>query len=267
MNLPQLQQLSSLLVDLHQQFDTLQLGDTDFQVHVLDALAGNGKLLIQYQAAFAGWQQNKRQLEQLKEQQAQFNKESDYHQFQYDELNEAGFKENELEETDATLKLLENSEGIKSALARAYNELEEGEQPLVQQLKSILNTLNNYSNYHTSLPELINRLFSAQAELRDIAAELEHLSSTIHYDPEKIETLNERLSLGYKLQKKHGVQSTNELLTIQKALEEKLQEVLHIQEDIDALEATTLQQLKAVETLAETIAAARKKQVAPFEKK
>ncbi|MBO9619498.1 MAG: DNA repair protein RecN [Niabella sp.] len=265
--LPQLQQLSSLLVDLHQQFDTLQLGDTDFQVHVLDAMAGNGKLLAQYQSAFTGWQQTKRQLEQLKEQQAQFNKESDYHQFQYDELNEAAFKENELEETDAALKLLENSEGIKSALGRAYSELEDGEQPLVQQLKSIINALNGYSNFHASLPELITRLFSAQAELRDIAAELEHLSNSIHYDPEKIETLNERLSLGYRLQKKHGVQSTHELLTIQKELEEKLQEVLHIQEDIETLEATTHQQLKTVETLAETISAARKKQIGPFEKK
>ena len=40
-NLSQLQQLGSLLVDLHQQFDTLELGETDFQREVLDALAGN----------------------------------------------------------------------------------------------------------------------------------------------------------------------------------------------------------------------------------
>ena len=47
-----------------------------------------------------------------------------------------------------------------------------------------------------------------------------------------IEQLNERLSAGYKLQKKHGVNSTNELLGIQKQLEEKLQAVLNMDEAI-----------------------------------
>ncbi|MCD2421282.1 DNA repair protein RecN [Niabella pedocola] len=266
-NLAQLQQLSSLLVDLHQQFDTLQLGDTGFQVHVLDALANNAKLIGDYRLIFAEWQQHKKKLEHLKEQQAQLDKESDYNQFQYDELAEANFLENELEEIDASLKLLSNSEGIKGALGRAYSELEEGEQPLVQQLKSVAHLLGNYSSFHKDLPDLVSRLNSAQVELQDIATELEHISNGIHYDPEKIETLSDRLSMGYRLQKKHGVHTTNELLALQKELEEKLQGAAHIQEDIAALEAATEQRRISTETLAQKISEARKKQIAPFEKK
>lgn len=266
-NLSQLQQLSSLLVDLHQQFDTLQLGDTDFQVHVLDALASNTKLVSDYRLSFAEWQQHKKKLEYLKEQQARLDKESDYNQFQYDELAEANFRENELEEIDASLKLLSNSEGIKGALGKAYNELEEGEQPLVQQLKSIAHLLGNYSNFHKDLPELVNRLNSAQVELQDIAAELEHISNAIQYDPEQVEALSDRLSIGYKLLKKHGVQTTEALLALQKELEEKLQGVAHIQEDIAALEAATEQHRRSAAGLAQKISDARKKQIAPFEKK
>src|SRR5690606_24551484 len=150
------------------QFDTLQLGNTGFQIHVLDALASNGRFLNEYRSAFAEWQQAKKMLEQLKAQQVQSEKESDYNQFQYDELAAADFKENELEDIDESLKLLTHSEGIKAALAKAYNTLEEGEQPLVQQLKSMINGLHSYSNYHKQLPELVDRLSAAQVELQDV---------------------------------------------------------------------------------------------------
>ena len=265
-NLSQLQQLSSLLVDLHQQFDTLQLGNTSFQIHVLDALANNARVLNEYRTAFTEWQRSKKKLEQLKEQQLRSDKESDYNQFQYDELAAADFKENELEEIDESLKLLTHSEGIKAVLGKAYATLEEGEQPLVQQLKSVVNSLNNYSSYHKQLPELINRLSGAQVELQDIAAELEHISNDIQYDPEKVEAMNDRLSLGYKLQKKHGLSSTNELLQLQKELEERLQNVLQIQQDIDALETATGHLFKTTTSIAAKITQARRKQIAPFEK-
>src|SRR6476620_1195861 len=132
-NLSQLNALSSLLVDLHQQFDTLELGESDFQREVMDALANNFSLLQQYGKNFSALQTAKRELEQLKEQKSQFEKEFDYHQFQFNELDEAGFKKNELEDLDTEIKMLSNVEGIKSALTKAYYELAESEEPVVRQ--------------------------------------------------------------------------------------------------------------------------------------
>ena len=200
--LSQLNELSHLLVDLHQQFDTLELGETGFQRQVLDALAGNASLLEEYQQIFYHWQQVKKETEVLKEQKSQFDKEADYNRFQYNELEEAGFKENELENIDAELKMLNNAEGIKAALDKTYYDLKESETPLVQQLKLLLNQLSVYASFHHDLPALISRLQSAQIELQDIAGDVDHISSHINYDPQRIEQLNERLSLGYRLQKK-----------------------------------------------------------------
>src|SRR5215212_206239 len=117
-NLSQLNQLSSLLVDLHQQFDTLELGDTNFQMEVLDALADNFDRLKDYRVTFNAAQSAKKNVETLKEQKAQFNKEFDYHQFQFNELDEANFRENELEELDQELKTQANAEEIKHALTK-----------------------------------------------------------------------------------------------------------------------------------------------------
>jgi DNA repair protein RecN (Recombination protein N) len=108
-NLNQLNQLSNLLVDLHQQFDTLELGETDFQREVLDALAGNSGLLKSYRETFNSLQTVKKDLELLREQKMQFDKEFDYHQFQFNELDEAGFKENELEALELESKMQSNA--------------------------------------------------------------------------------------------------------------------------------------------------------------
>ena len=265
-NLSQLQSLSELLVDLHQQFDTLSIGDNNFQVNVVDALADTHEVLTDYKKSFRLWKQTEKDLALLQQQQLQFEKESDYNRFQYDELATLNLKENELETIEAELKMLSNAEGIKNTLNRVCGELAEGEQPITQQLKSLSNLLHSYTGFHKDLPEINSRLQSAQIELSDIADELERLNDHINYDAEKIDELNERMSAGYKLQKKHGVQSTNELLAIQKELEEKLDAVLNIAENIASLEAQVANHQKKVLALGEKISQARKKQVPAFEK-
>jgi DNA repair protein RecN (Recombination protein N) len=265
--LSQLNELCSSLVDLHQQFDALQLGKNDFQREVLDALAGHSDLLNNYQQVFTSWRLSKKEWEQLKERKQQFEKEFDYNQFQYNELKEAAFRENELEELDAELKLLNNSEGIKAALLKAYGELKENERPIVQQLKVLLNQLQGYSSYHPDLPALIQRIQSATIELQDIADETNCISSHINYDPEKIEQINERVSEGYKLLKKHGVKTTNELLQIQQQLAGKLQAVLDIDEQLLKKEKEVAEIYKQAFLLADKIFEGRKKQIKPLEEK
>jgi len=266
-NLSQLQLLSSLLVDLHKQFDTLEVGQSDFQRDVIDALAGHSSELEEYQRLFSKWQEVKKNVDVLKAQKQQFDKEADYNKFQFTELDEAAFKENELEQIDAELKMLNNSEGIKSTLARVYFELKESDTPVVHQLKILLNQLQVYAAFHPEIESLIKRLQSSQIELMDIADDVDKISNHINYDPVKIEQLNERLSTGYKLQKKHGVNSTNELLQIQKQLEEKLQAVLNIDEAIQQQEKESQRLYAETSNIASKISAGRQKQVKPLEEK
>jgi len=266
-NLEQLRTLSSSLVDLHRQFDTLELGESDFQREVLDALSGHADLLQQYQIVYKQWQHSQHELLELQQQKNQFTKEYDYNKFLFDELEEAGLKENELEEADQELKLLSNSEGIKAALSKAVFELSEGELPLVQQLKSVINQLQTYSGYHSTLPTLLQRLQSTYVELQDINGEIEHINDLIKFDPKRIEQLNDRIAEGYKLQKKHGVQSTAELLNIKNKLDEKLQAVLNIDEAIASKEKVVKQLIQEAEELANQLSINRNKQSKPLQDK
>jgi DNA repair protein RecN (Recombination protein N) len=264
-NLSQLNQLSNLLVDLHQQFDTLELGQTDFQREVLDVLAGNNRNLKKYGQVYADMQTAHRELEILTEQKSRFEKEFDYHQFQFNELDEAGFRENELEELDLELKMLTNAEGIKNALTKTYFELEEDEVPLTRRLKALGSQLQQYADLHPELPQLVQRLQSSYLELQDIADETERINNHIGSDASTIDKINERISLGYKLLKKHGVKTTNELLGIHADLNAKLQEVLNIDDAIAKAGKNHQQLLQEAEELAAKISAARLAQVKPLE--
>jgi DNA repair protein RecN (Recombination protein N) len=265
--LQQMKALASLLVDLHQQFDTLELGDSDFQRQVLDALAGNENKLAEYQKKYHQWQSTVKELAQLQQQKAAFNKELDYHQFLFNELNELGLKENELEDLDNELKLLSNAEGIKTTLTKVYFDLAETEQPVVQLLKQLVNQLQGYASFHPDLASVIERLQSSQIEIQDIAGEVDRINDAVNYDEKRIEWINQRLMDGYKLIKKHGVQTTSQLLQIQNELEEKLRAVLDMDETILAKEKQSAVCFPKSDALAAVISKARHKQAKPLEEK
>ncbi|WP_127131110.1 DNA repair protein RecN [Pseudoflavitalea rhizosphaerae] len=264
-NLEQLRQLSNVLVDLHRQFDTLELGESLFQREVIDAMAGTADQLQQYKTVFQHWYHTKQELEELLQQKNQFTKEFDYNKFLFDELQEAGLRENELEEAEAHLKLLSNAEGIKNTLNKVSFELSEGEQPMVQQLKALCHQLQSFSELHTAIPVILQRLQSAQIEIQDIADEIEGLNDKVNFDPQQLEQLNDRISTGYKLLKKHGVKTTNELLEIRDQLDNKLQAVLNIDDAILSKEKAAAQLQDEAVALAAKLTAQRQKQVKPLQ--
>jgi len=265
--LAQLKQLSSLLVDLHQQFDTLELNNNDFQRQVLDALASNGILLEQYQAVYKNYKNATKELEKYKQEQGLSNKEFDYHQFLFNELEEANFEENELENIEAEIKIMSNAENIKSTLSEIYFQLEESDEPVLQQIKSITHKLQTLENIFPGLQDLTSRLASVQIEIQDIAAEVDTINQKVNFDVEKISSLNDRMAEGYALLKKHNVQTTGQLLEIKKELSHKLEKILNLSELIAEKEKESASLFKNANEFAKSISQKRQKEIKSFEEK
>ena len=265
-NLNQLKKLSVFLVDLHQQFDTRELGDTEFQMMILDSLADNNKMLQNFREKFSALKNIQRELKLLIDAQIAAEKERDYNSFLFEELNELNLSVDELENLDAELNILNNSEEIKRQLSVASFTLKDSEEPIVQILKSIVQQLGSISGFSTPVEELKKRLSSSVIELEDIADELERVGDSVNADPERLQQISDRLSLGYKLQKKHGVNSTNELLEIQKQLSNKLNLLHENSESISRLEKS----LEAIRSeaieIANEISERRKRQTSSFTK-
>ncbi len=265
-NLTELRQLTSQLVDLHQQFDTLTLGDMEFQRTVIDALANIQKDLEAYQKNFYQWKADSKHLSELIEQKENFDQTVAYKSHLLEELTTLDLQENELEQLELDLKFMENAAEIKAQLSQSIHALDESDQPIVQQIKQIANNLENIAKFQQDFEPLLERLKAAQIELADISSELNTWQDKIDFDAAKIASIQERLSQGYHLQKKHKVQSTAALLEIQQGLSKDLEAVLHIDEAIETYTKKVAAAEKAISALANDLSEKRKKQAAPFTK-
>ncbi len=266
-NLKQLQQLSGALIDLHQQFDTLDIHNVSFQLRMIDALAENHALLEKYQQLFNSYQSNKRQLLQLIDQNASAGREMDFLNFQLEEFYKAELVEGEqakMEEEQATLS---NAEDIKRILSAAHQHIEESEQAVTGQLSDLSNTISSVKDFHPDIEALYQRLESSIYELQDISQELNRIAENTEYDGSRITELQERLDLIYKLQSKHNVTTIDELLQIQQNLQNQLDGFGDLSATIATLEAKIAKEEEQLQKLAQQLSKRRKSVVAGFEKK
>lgn len=263
-NLGTLNQLTSLLVDLHQQFDHMALEDDNFQMETIDAIGNTVKQAQQYRELYNKHRKVKRELTENKERQAQWQKEADYKQYLLDELLQASFKEDEIENAEQQLKQMGHSERIVSILQGARNVLEEGEQPLVNELKRINQQLQSITEVMPSLKSLQERLASVWAELKDVTSELENEEAKVSLDPQLMDELQQRSDTGNKLLKKHGIKTTAELLHIQQQLEEELKATMNVNEAIERLAKEEAALYQELNTEGEKLSALRAKAIPKF---
>ena len=266
-NLSQLKDAAAMLVDLHQQFDTMELGEAYFQRNVIDALAGCMQETSSYHKSFRHYSEQAAKLQLLQQQQQQQQREQDYRQFLLDELLAASFTADELEKAEQERTLLEHAEAVRSTLHEATFLLKESETPVVQQLKVLLHKLQQYRNISSSLGEVCDRLGAVHIELNDLASELEQQQDSIQADEARKDYLTQRLELGYKLQKKHGVQSTLQLLQLQESLESELQVLSNLEQEIAATEQLLRQQKQELSDKAALLYKKRLKEATPFAEK
>ena len=262
-----LNDLTSLLVDLHQQFDHQALEDGNFQMESLDAIAGTTTAAVAFRELYNKHKKVKRELNENLGRQAQWQKESDYKQYLLDELVQASFKTNEIETAALQLKQMSHSERIIQILDGARILLEEGEQPFLNELKRINQQLLSITDIMPSVRPLQERITSAWAELKDIAGELESEAGNISLDPAAMDELQQKLDIGYKLMKKHAVNTTAELLALQASLEEELKATLDISNAIGRLTAEEELLYKELQTKGATLSDQRKKAISAFVKK
>jgi DNA repair protein RecN (Recombination protein N) len=234
--LAQIHQLTSLLVDLHQQFDTLELSNKHFQRLILDARAGCLDELSSYQEKFQQLKKIESTISSIQENMRKAEQERAFKEFLLQELDELNWKENEEKTIAEELNLLTNAEQIKQAVGGASYLLDEGEKPLVSEIKSLISKLQPLTKYHASLEEIVARLSTAHVELKDIANELSSLSDKITTDDKRLEELNLRMSTAQRLVKKHGLMSADELTTVHHGLQESLAAFQENQSNLEQLQ-------------------------------
>ena len=227
--------ISSRLIDVHAQHETLHLNEAAFQLHALDAVAETSELVAAYKLKFRLFKKNSEQLQSLQEQELKDKKELDYFNFQFNELDTAQLIPGQQSVLEAELETIENAEFIKGGLSNAYFVLAGADKSLIDALTEVKNTLAQLAKFNPSIATLSERVQSSHIELKDIASELEALEGNIVHDPKKADIVQEKLDVIYRLQQKHNVKTLDELIILKTYIEKKITAIGSLEEQIKKL--------------------------------
>ncbi len=234
--LTQLQALSLYLIDVHSQHETLEVVSENFQMEVIDSLAGNISLLKSYKTQFEDFKKISEELSALKLQKESASKELDYNAFLYNELQQANLKKLNQQELEETFETLDNAEAIQEALANVNQLLQEEKIGTLETAKEARIVLGRIKEFSKTFEDFWQRLNSVIIELEDIANEVNNAAEKIEADPEMLFQVNEKLQTLYKLQQKHTVSTVSELIEIEEQLEDKVNTTLGLDDHIENLE-------------------------------
>lgn len=235
-NISQLKEIGEQLIDIHSQHQNLLLSHENFQLQVLDILASDKDELSQYQNTFQTFKRLRRELQEAKDAAAKDKEQLDYISYQVEQLQDAHLVAGEEEELEKELKILENAEDIKSSLYQISCLMDDDDAGLVNMLREAYKQLEKISRIYDNAEELASRTESCYIEIKDIASEIADKVDSIEYDPERMQWVNDRLSLLYDLENKHHVDDSTELLEVQQRLEKQLDEITNSDDNIQKLE-------------------------------
>ncbi|NJB69558.1 DNA repair protein RecN (Recombination protein N) [Saonia flava] len=258
-----LTKLGNRLIDVHSQHQTLQLTDNDFQMKMIDALANNGSLLANYQKELNNYNLIFAELKQLQEFQQNASKDQDYNNFLLKELEGAPLRPGVQEELEEQYEQLNNVEVILEELSKGnqlLNNEDIGAVALLSQLKQVSIKLTFFGTQYKSLNERIQSIF---IELDDIATEIVSKQEEVEANPQLLEEVNGKLQVLYDLQKKHHVQTVEELIDIKEELTIKVSASENVEENILEKENQLKEQEKALTKLAVEISGKRNN-IIPF---
>lgn len=238
-----LSMLSSRLIDIHSQHETMLLRDKQFQMSMLDHFADDSGLLQSCRTRWERLTGLKNDLDEVNANLSRTNAEKDYNQAQFERLDSAHLKDGELEELETEQKQLANAEEIKSSLYQVENyfspsgdDAQDDRISIDSMLKDSSRILDKLSSYIPSASALSERIESARLELDDVLSEVSDLESGTEISDERLQEVEERLSLLYDLLKKYSCTQVSELIELRDRLSESLADTSVLEARKSALE-------------------------------
>lgn len=241
-----MKQLGEQLIDIHSQHKNLMLGSGDFQLEVVDILAGNTELRQDYAKLFDRLQQARKAVETLRQQTEKAAQDEEFMKFQLNELQDANLAPGMQEELESETNKLSHVEEIKQALteADAWMQGADGEAGAVERAKNAWRSLSQVAELFGDAGSAAERMENCMIELKDIADDIARCAEGVDFDPRRLDEANAQLDRIYSLEQKHRVDTVEQLIQIRDTLKGRLDDLDNSDETLRMLEE---QQAKALE--------------------
>ncbi len=263
-NLETVNQISSHLIDIHSQHQTLELIKDSYQFNVIDALANNKELLNTYTVELKTYRNYEQQLSELRDSLAEAKREYDYNLFLLNELVDADLKKDELKDLESSYEQLSNVETINEVLSYTKSLLDNEDLGVLERLSTIKRELSKISEYGDAYASIEQRIESVSIELKDLLIEMDALEGKLSSDPEELAKVNNKLQTINSLMHKHSAIDIAELIKIRDDISEKVSVSENIDNDIVELESKVSSSVNTLNKIAVKLRENRQKAIPEF---
>lgn len=261
-----LRELVTRLLDIHSQHNNMLLSNPQFQLSILDSIAGNADLLGNYHKAYAEYREAEQRLAETVTAMERLKQNEDYIRFQLDQLQAMQLQPDEDQQLEALQARLSNITSLKEALWSVENELDGEENGVLAHLTSVVQRLDEAERCLTEISGMSDRVRSSLIDLKDIAQDVGNIMDTLNDDPSELARVDERLSSIYSLMRKHNALNVNQLIDIQHDYERQLGEIDHNDEMLEQLKSQVEETFKTSTAIAADLSANRRQAATKFVK-
>ncbi|WP_270528749.1 DNA repair protein RecN [Mitsuokella jalaludinii] len=234
-----LRQIGAYLVDIHGQNENLALLKEENQFHLLDGYDPDvAEALAAYTCAYREWREKKKAYDEKQQASREYAQRLDMLHWQDKEISEANLKAGEDEALETEIRKLSHAEKIVGSIEESYELLEGGGGSglgVLPALSQVKKDLEDISRFDDALANAQKMVEEAYISLQEASYELRDYGESVEFSPARLDQLQSRMDVIYRLCKKYGA-TLDDVLAHQEKVERELSEIENYDEDIAALE-------------------------------
>lgn len=258
-NLEIMKSIGEKLIDIHTQHESLMLSNDYFFFSLIDNLSEQQNIVKNFSENLLFYKEQSLELEKLNRLNISLKNDYDYNLYILNELLNSKLVLGEQEEIESKLKMLKNSEEIRTSLEQIDSLLYLDESSIENKIIVLNSIISNISKYSDNYLEIKDRIESILIELDDIKTELNTPTLDFSNDSSELERMELRINIIYNLQKKHSVNSVAELIKKTNKLQLQLQKNENIEIDIENLQNEIVLKESLLDEQSKKISISRKK--------
>ena len=266
-NLDVLSKLGNTLIDVHSQNNNLSLLDNNFKYMILDSLANNEKLVLDYKKEYNDLKEIEKEIEKIEQNKLNLDEQSDYNKYLLKEFEGLNLEDINIDELKDQVKELDNLEETLTISVNVINEINNDGIGINDKLSLYIKEINKISENSSKLESFRKKFIEIKNDLTDLTSDYESYIENLESKDTKSNILKESLDLIYSLQNKHRVNSIDELIEIKNDLLKKIDDHKNFDNIISKLSLKREGISKSLYTIANKLHIGREKSIPVFIKK
>ena len=239
-NLGQLSAIGSKIIDIHSQYQNLEILEDDFQFNILDIISNNNNNVSEYENLLKSYKTKKRDLDFLVDERKNLIQSIDYNRFILDEIDSSNVLNENLEDLENIQSSLSNFEEISSELNFSSQLINNEDLGISSNLLKLKNSISKISENSEKYKSILDRINSLKIETDDISFEIDTILNSLEQNPDKLNTVIAKIDSINSLFRKHSISTIEDLVEFRDKLALKVESTENIDQRISFLEKECL---------------------------